>query len=488
MGDLARSLLSEEIRALNRARRSGILVATAPGVTKGVFLRGGRLVFASSSLDKDKLGENLIRLGRISRREFAVAYEATQLRKRRLGQTLLAAGVMNEEELGRIVAHQVQGIVLSLFTWTEGRTRFQEAQEPIPAELALDLSTHRLLFEGSRIYPDAGRLEAALGPGRERLRRAARPAFDVSRVTFSPAERAVLESASSGRTVGEVLADTRPSRSLLVRALYALLVGGLVETISQEESIAEADTGTFRLAVPVAPVPAAEGVRERVLRQYEALPRATHYEVLAVPPDANSAAIAAAYRALVDDQESQWPQLARDVQLGAVLGTLKLKRRDAHDVLSDPKRRAAYDRSLRALRPAPPAAPAAAAPRVTQRGSIADEARRLVEQGRPGQALPLLLEAVNRDPGDRASRRLLALCLAEHPTLFPKAERHFLAVLEADPSDSDLRYRFASYYKRCGLTGQAALQLQSVLAVDPGNEAAVRDLAILQSKRRGTRR
>jgi curved DNA-binding protein CbpA len=484
MGDLARSLLSEEIRALNRARRSGVLVATAPGVTKGIFVRGGRIVFASSSLDKDKLGESLIRLGRISRREFAAAYEATQLRKRRLGQTLLAAGVMTEEELGRIVAHQVQGIVMSLFTWTSGQTRFQEAAEPIPAELALDLSTHRLLFEGVRIYPDGSRLETALAPSTERLRRAARPAFDVSRVTFLPAERAVLDGASSGRSMVEVLDQSRPSRPLLVRALYALLTGGVVETVSQRESIAEADTGTFRLAVPTGNAPAAESLRESVLRQYEALPRATHYEILGVAANATADVIAAAYRRLLDEQASQWPQLGRDLQLASVLSTLKLKRRDAHDVLSDPKRRAAYDRSLRALHPAAPVERETGPPR---RASLADEARRLVEQGRPGQALPLLLEAVNRDPGDLASRRLLALSLADHPTLFTKAERHFLAVLEADPSDSDFRYRLALYYKRCGLPGQAALQIQSVLAVDPGHDAAVRELALLETKRRGGR-
>jgi hypothetical protein len=115
MADLSRVLLSEEIRRVHREGRSGVLAVTAAGVTKGLFFSSGRLVFASSTRVEDKLGENLIRLGRISRKEFAIAHEAAQLRKSRIGQTFVAAGVTTEEELGRLVAEQVESIVLSLF-------------------------------------------------------------------------------------------------------------------------------------------------------------------------------------------------------------------------------------------------------------------------------------------------------------------------------------------------------------------------------------
>src|SRR5690349_13947159 len=118
MGDLAATLLSEEIRSLLYARRNGILVVSALDVTKGIFFRSGQIVFASSTLEADKLGEHLIRLGRISRAEFAAAYESSRGRGR-IGQTLVERGLMTGEELGRVVAVQVQKIVMSLFTWLQ---------------------------------------------------------------------------------------------------------------------------------------------------------------------------------------------------------------------------------------------------------------------------------------------------------------------------------------------------------------------------------
>src|SRR5262245_56743497 len=119
MGDLARTLLTDEIQTLHAARKSGVLAIIVPEFSKALFFRHGRIVFASSTLDKDKLGESLIRLGRISRADFAAAYQASQEGRERFGRALVGAGLLSVEDLGRAVAQQVQRIVLSLFPLTQ---------------------------------------------------------------------------------------------------------------------------------------------------------------------------------------------------------------------------------------------------------------------------------------------------------------------------------------------------------------------------------
>jgi hypothetical protein len=474
MADLAKTLLPAKIRSLYETRRSGVLVAQQPSATKGVFFRNGQVVFASSTLEKEKLGESLIRLGRISRADFLAAVESNEGQKRRLGQALVEAGLIADDELGRVVAHQVQKIVLSIFTWTSGEVRFHESTEPIPEDLALDISTARLLFEGARIFPDVSRLEKALPPAGEKLHLVTRPPFDHSGMALTPAERQVLEGCADEMSVAEVTAG--PRRDLLVRATYALIAGGVIEPrrATPAEEVLDVDTGTFRLAMTADEEPPAEDVRTRILRLYEALPRASHYEVLGVAPDAGHPDIEAAHDRLLQD-EKDWKSLENDVRLSSLVSTLRLRRRQAHLVLSDAQKRQAYDRSLGSVRPAreAPSLPSLEANDPKRKHQkLLREAQETAREGQRDRAISLLLEAVRLDERDYVTRRLLAVLLAEHASLQKSAERHFRTALELEPGDVDLRYRLAVFYRKAGFPRRAIGELQAVLAQEPEHKDA----------------
>ena len=61
----------------------------------------------------------------------------------------------------------------------------------------------------------------------------------------------------------------------------------------------------------------------------------------------------------------------------------------------------------------------------------------------------------------------------------------FLTALEADANDVELRYRFATWYKKLGHGGRAIPQLKMVLATDPSHGAAWRDLGELEAAEGG---
>jgi tetratricopeptide (TPR) repeat protein len=243
-------------------------------------------------------------------------------------------------------------------------------------------------------------------------------------------------------------------------------------------------------ATPGAPAAseAAEAIAEAradLLRLYEALPRATHYAVLGLRPDATAGDVSAAYGRLAEDQDRRWKGLEGDTRLSSAMFTLKLRRREAFEALSDPERRRGYDRALGQMRPAPALAPTMAlhpglGPE-SPAGDLVKEARRLQDRGEGDRALPLLLKAVEKDPKDQQARRELAIALAADPALAPKAERHFLAALEQDPLDTDLRYRLAIFYKKAGLKARALLHLRVVVGRDPSHAAAFKDLQELQT-------
>jgi tetratricopeptide (TPR) repeat protein len=277
-------------------------------------------------------------------------------------------------------------------------------------------------------------------------------------------------------------------RPLRVRAVYTLVMGGVLEEVTRRDrDFIEDDAGTFKVAVaarPEAPADPGSDLREQILGLYESLPRATHYIILGVPPDADAAAVDRAYRRLVTEQDRAWRDLLGDVQLSSVLSTIRLRRREAYQVLSDGNRRAAYDQALGSLVASPSAAPKGemTAEQHDKVVKIVRQARSLLEQGERDNAITLLLEGVELDPQERNCRRLLALTLAQHPTLFRTAERHFLIALEQDPHDVELRYRLAGYYRKASLPTRAMAQLNLVLNEDPRHDRALRDMEALQAE------
>jgi predicted Zn-dependent protease len=111
-------------------------------------------------------------------------------------------------------------------------------------------------------------------------------------------------------------------------------------------------------------------------------------------------------------------------------------------------------------------------------------ARGLLEQGLRQEAIEVLQDAADRHPEARGPRRLLAMTLARGGGFQPSVEKLFSSLLEKGTEDVELRYAFASYYRRSGMAGRAILQLRLVISADSGHAAAWRDLGELEAETR----
>jgi hypothetical protein len=243
--DLSEALVAEEIVRVRAEGWSGVLALTQGQVAKGVYFVDGGIAFAASTVEEDRLGAGLFRAGKITERQFRTAMRESEASGHPLGHTLVDLGHLTPEDLASAVGIQVERIVLSVLRWTTGALRREPMERPLPADLALDLNTHRLLLLGTRQFPDAQRLWRSLGPPDRRLRRVSPWPFDYEELPPAPAERAVLALCTRSVSLADLLALPLP-RPQLVRAVYALLAGGLV------------DDAPARVApAPLAPLPPA---------------------------------------------------------------------------------------------------------------------------------------------------------------------------------------------------------------------------------------
>lgn len=141
------------IRALARVvvrNDTGLLLCERGSSRKEVYVKNGVPEFVTSNLAGELLGEYLVTRGVISRGELDMALAVMPRFEGRLGDTLVALGLVEPVHLFQHIAAQVQEKLLDLFLWTTGTARFFRGVPPPPSGFPLGLDAWRIVDEGTR--------------------------------------------------------------------------------------------------------------------------------------------------------------------------------------------------------------------------------------------------------------------------------------------------------------------------------------------------
>lgn len=479
LADLATIPFAETLSRLSAERRSGDLQVRSGRVAKTVFFDHGRVVFAASNLKKDRLGEALVTLGRITGEEFHRA-SALMLGKRssRFGEALVRAGILDKNEVGRSVARQVKRIVLSLFELDEGVASFEERRCAIPLDYMVSLSVHRLLYEGVKAMKSRELILAGLGDLDQRVTLAPVPPFNFDPRTSPAIERDIMEHGRRRVTLRRLAWGYEGLDFERLRAVYALLSSGVLQPSDGGRSpspmpIIQTETGTFLLSAlrrrPDLSPP--EALRQEVKAELERsarLDRETWLEVSASAP--REEVIKALeekmerYHVLLD---AVWEdeELRTDVEviLGRASAMLRVTRQSA---------------ATRAARPAP--RPRTPRSRHAQRLLREGDAQMTVSDY--ASAVKTYEQLVKLDPDDATVRARLAVAMASHPPTAQKAEREFLEALRLEPDSADIHYRLGLYYNAMKQRGRALVEMQTAVRLDSTHEPARQALKVLSPR------
>jgi len=129
-------------------RDTGLWLCEQGGVRKEVYVKDGVPQFVSSNLAGEMLGEFLVARSVISRGELDMALAVLPRFDGRLGDTLVALGLVEAVHLFQHIEQQVQEKLLELFQWRAGSASFYRGVAPPPSGFPLDLDVWSILEEG----------------------------------------------------------------------------------------------------------------------------------------------------------------------------------------------------------------------------------------------------------------------------------------------------------------------------------------------------
>ena len=161
-GPLKELGIHDVFQLLDLSRKTGMLLVTSElRDNEGtVLFENGKIVSATIRSNPHRLGDLLIRSGRLAELDMMRA-QALQQRgdRRRLGEILIALDLVTPKEIERQMRLQIEAVVFELMSWREGFFRFEEGlSEAQLQEAGVPLSTESLLMEGARRIDEWSRI------------------------------------------------------------------------------------------------------------------------------------------------------------------------------------------------------------------------------------------------------------------------------------------------------------------------------------------
>ena len=256
-----------------------------------VYFDRGRPVFAASNEPRDRMGDLLLREGKITAAQYERCQSMVAESGRRTGEILVDFGYLTRRELLPAVRRHVEDIVYSLFSWDRGSYRI--TLDPAPSAERIRLSRHpaSLILEGIRRKLDRASLEHLIGPTSTVIEVPDRDRLGgiVNLGDLAAEERAALAAfdgqadlAQVARTAGVDLVDILP-------LAWGLCVLGLATARRTDAEVSDDSTalvGETDLAID----------RERVRARWQLVTDADYFALLGVRRDATAFEIRRAYQ------------------------------------------------------------------------------------------------------------------------------------------------------------------------------------------------
>lgn len=217
--------LPDVLEFLRSSRKTGVISFKQDRVRKSLYIKDGNVVFATSNVKEERLGELLLSWSVITREQYEQSV-AMLGPKRRQGKILVEMGAISPKLLWQSVQDQIRHIVYSLFNWDRGMFYFSQGDLPSKENITADVGITELIVEGIRRIDNTNAILKKF-PSRD-IVVAGTDTIQKNPVRLEPFEKHILELVDGTRTVQEVCSDSEIGETETFRVLYMLLsIGAL---------------------------------------------------------------------------------------------------------------------------------------------------------------------------------------------------------------------------------------------------------------------
>ncbi len=460
--------------SLNRQRKTGTLSLTTPSFAKKVYLDAGDAIFASSTYEDDRLGEMLLKAGKITVEQYDRSVELLKSSNKRQGAILVDLGYITPKDLFWGVKYQVREIILSMFQVTDAEYEFSEGGIPRQEVITLRMSIGNLICEGIRRIDNWTRIRSEMPDTASVLRLSSDPLSLFRDVELSASDRKILALADGEKTISDVIEDSELGSFGALKSLYLLWSLGMVEAAPSSREVPPVADACREEAVSLEEIlQPLSGEEETLLKKidslYSRLHEMTALELLEISGDSDE-----------DTAKRNYYRLAKefhpDRYLNIADGSVKSKLTAifdavtaAYNTVKEERQRKDSSEQAGAHAFAGPAGGKEA--EVRFKGGIAE-----FKKGNFQAAAGNFRDAAELMPGNARYWNYLSLCYTKIPGRIKEAEDALMTAMELEPLNADLYSNMGLIKMKAGFKEKARFNFEKALQIDPHNEKAKRGL------------
>jgi tetratricopeptide (TPR) repeat protein len=237
-GSLKEASLPDVIQLLFLGRRTGCLALADQHNFGTIYLDEGQIVYASIVNRRDRLGDILLRRGRITAEQLQKAIETQDDdRQHKLGEILVGLGTLTRTELEDYMRLQIEEAVYYLFTWTSGTFNFEAGVRPEREDFLVRISPEALLLEGARRVDEWSLIEKKI-PSFDLIFSVDQQHITQSSPTLSPEQQRLLPLIDGTRDVRQLIDESGLVEFEVGKALFGLITAGFAHRVGTSAATA----------------------------------------------------------------------------------------------------------------------------------------------------------------------------------------------------------------------------------------------------------
>jgi tetratricopeptide (TPR) repeat protein len=237
-GSLKEASLPDVIQLLYLGRRTGCLALADRHNFGTIYLDEGQIVYASIVNRRDRLGDILMRNGRITPEQLQQAIDVqTDDRQHKLGEILVGKGILPQAELEEYMRIQIEEAVYFLFTWTSGTFNFEAGVRPERENFLVRISPEYLLLEGARRVDEWSLVEKKI-PSFDLIFSVDQKHIGESAPELSPEQKRLLPLVDGTRDVRQLVEESGMAEFDVGKALFGLITAGFAHRVGTSTATA----------------------------------------------------------------------------------------------------------------------------------------------------------------------------------------------------------------------------------------------------------